>query len=158
MSEKKNNTAIAGGLLLTVILWGGNNAGTKWLVTTWPPIWTGATRFLLAGIFLFAVLRFTKWLGTYQPLTRELRRSLWLRGGLSLAAYIVAFCWARHLHRRVARRALSRRVAHLGVAVGGTSAPGLGERAALRCGPACGRGRVGFILAGVENGGHESGR
>jgi drug/metabolite transporter (DMT)-like permease len=97
VSEKKNNTAIAGGLLLTVILWGGNNAGTKWLVTTWPPIWTGATRFLLAGIFLFAVLRFTKWLGTYQPLTRELRRSLWLRGGLSLAAYIVAFCWALHL-------------------------------------------------------------
>jgi drug/metabolite transporter (DMT)-like permease len=97
VSEKNNQPAIAGGLLLTVILWGGNNAGTKWLVTTWPPVWTGGTRFLLAGIFLFAVLRFTNWLGTCQPLTRELRRSLWLRGGLSLAAYIVAFCWALHL-------------------------------------------------------------
>ena len=97
MSEQKNNPAIAGGLLLTVFLWGGNNAGTKWLVTSWPPVWTGGTRFLLAGIFLFAVLRFTNWLGQYQPLTRELRRSLWLRGGLSLATYIVAFCWALHL-------------------------------------------------------------
>ncbi|MDD5140384.1 MAG: DMT family transporter [Verrucomicrobiales bacterium] len=97
MSEQKNNTAIGGGLLLTVILWGGNNAGTKWLVASWPPIWTGGTRFLLAGFILFAVLRFTNWLGEYQPLTPEHRHSLWLRGGLSLAAYIVAFCWALHL-------------------------------------------------------------
>ena len=97
MSEKKNNSAIGGGLLLVVILWGGNNAGTKWLVGTWPPIWTGGTRFLIAGIILFAVLRFTNWLGEYQPLTPPLRRSLWLRGGLSLAAYVTAFCWALHL-------------------------------------------------------------
>ena len=97
MSEQKNNTAIGGGLLLVVILWGGNNAGTKWLVATWPPIWTGGTRFLIAGAILFSVLRFTGWLGTYQPLTPPLVRSLWLRGGLSLAAYIVAFCWALHL-------------------------------------------------------------
>ena len=97
MSEKKNNTAIAGGLLLVVILWGGNNAGTKWLVGSWSPVWTGGTRFLLPGFFLLAVLRFTHWLGEYQPLTAPLRRSLWLRGGLSLAAYIVAFCWALHL-------------------------------------------------------------
>jgi drug/metabolite transporter (DMT)-like permease len=95
--ETKNNSAIGGGLLLVVILWGGNNAGTKWLVGTWPPIWTGGTRFLVAGIILFAVLRFTRWLGEYQPLTPALRRSLWMRGGLSLAAYIVAFCWALHL-------------------------------------------------------------
>jgi len=97
VSEKNNNTAIAGGLLLVVILWGGNNAGTKWLVGSWPPIWTGGTRFLFAGVFLLAVLRFTNWLGEYQPLTAAQRRSLWLRGGLSLAAYIVAFCWALHL-------------------------------------------------------------
>src|ERR1035437_8111063 len=97
MSEKKNNTAIAGGLLLTVFLWGGNNAGTKWLVTSWPPIWTGGTRFPLAGIFLCAVLRFSNWLGAYQQLTSHLRRSLWLRGDLNLASYSVAFCWALHL-------------------------------------------------------------
>lgn len=97
MLEKKNNSAIGSGLLLVVILWGGNNVGTKWLVGAWPPIWTGGTRFLIAGILLFAVLRFTNWLGEYQPLTPPLRRSLWLRGGLSLSAYIVAFCWALHL-------------------------------------------------------------
>ena len=97
MSQPKNNAAIAGNLLLVVILWGGNNAGTKWLVTTWPPVWTGCVRFLLAGIILFAVLRFTNWLGIYQPLTRALLRQLWLRGGLSLAVYIIAFAWALHL-------------------------------------------------------------
>ena len=97
MLEKKNNPAIVAGLLLVVILWGGNNAGTKWMVGSWPPIWTGGTRFLLAGVILFAVLRFTRLLGRHQPLTSPQLRLLWLRGGLSLAAYIVAFCWALHL-------------------------------------------------------------
>ena len=97
MSENKNNASIAGGLLLVVFLWGGNNAGTKWLVGSWPPVCTGSMRFLCAGVILLAVLRFTCWLGEFQPLTRELRRQLWWRGGLSLAAYIVAFCWALRL-------------------------------------------------------------
>jgi drug/metabolite transporter (DMT)-like permease len=95
--EKKNNSVITGSLLLTVSLWGGNNVGTKWLVATWPPIWTGATRFLVAGFFLLAILRLTNWLGESQPLARESYRRLWLRGGLSLAAYIVVFAWALHL-------------------------------------------------------------
>ncbi len=97
VSENKNNASIAGGLLLVVFLWGGNNAGTKWLVGSWPPVWTGSMRFLCAGFILLAVLRFTNWLGEFQPLTRELHRQLWLRGGLALAAYIVAFCWALRL-------------------------------------------------------------
>lgn len=94
MSEKNNHAAIAGGLLLTVFFWGGNNAGTKWLVGSWPPIWTGSTRFFCAGFILLAVLRFTNLLGKFQPLARAQYRALWLRGGLSLAAYIVVFCWA----------------------------------------------------------------
>lgn len=93
----KNNTAIAGSLLFAIFLWGGNNAGTKWLVGSWPPLWTGGIRFLLAGLILLAVLRYTRWLGEFQPLARELRRPLWLRGGLVLAAYVVAFCWALKL-------------------------------------------------------------
>jgi drug/metabolite transporter (DMT)-like permease len=97
VSEDKNKTPIAGGLLLVVILWGGNNVGTKWLVATWPPIWTGGTRFLLAGGLLLAVLRFSPLLGEFQPLTTAMRRQLWLRGGLALAAYIVVFCWALKL-------------------------------------------------------------
>lgn len=97
MSEKKNNTAIAGGLLLVIVMWGGNNAGTKWLVSSWPPIWTGGTRFLCAGFILLAVLRFTRFLGDFEPVPSALWPQLWLRGGLALATYIVAFCWALKL-------------------------------------------------------------
>ncbi len=97
MSEKKSNPLIAGSLLLTVLLWGGNNAGTKWLVGAWPPVFTGATRFLFAGVILVAVLRFTRLLGRFQPLAPAQSRQLWLRGGLSLAAYTVFFCWALRL-------------------------------------------------------------
>jgi drug/metabolite transporter (DMT)-like permease len=93
----KNSGAIIASLLLVVFLWGGNNAGTKWLLGSWPPVWTGCTRFLFAGFILVAVLRFTPWLGEFQPLSRELRRQLWLRGGLSLAAYVILFCWALRL-------------------------------------------------------------
>jgi drug/metabolite transporter (DMT)-like permease len=39
-------------------------------------------------------LRFTRILGEFQPLTPQLRRQLWLRGGLTLAVYIAAFNWA----------------------------------------------------------------
>jgi drug/metabolite transporter (DMT)-like permease len=97
MPQPKHNVAIAGSLLLVVFLWGGNNAGTKWLVAAWPPIWTGGIRFLCAGLLLLAVLRFTSWLGEYRPLTSGLRRQLWLRGGLWLAVYIVVFNWALRL-------------------------------------------------------------
>jgi drug/metabolite transporter (DMT)-like permease len=88
---------MAGSLLLVIFLWGGNNAGTKWLVAVWPPIWTGGIRFLCAGLLLLAVLRFTSWLGEYRPPTPQLRRQLWLRGGLCLALYIVVFNWALRL-------------------------------------------------------------
>jgi drug/metabolite transporter (DMT)-like permease len=97
VSQSKNNTAVAGSLLFTVFLWGGNNAGTKWLVMTWPPIWTGCIRFLLAGAVLLAVLRCTSWLGEYRNPSSGLRRQLWLRGGLVLAVYIAAFNWALRL-------------------------------------------------------------
>jgi drug/metabolite transporter (DMT)-like permease len=85
VSEKKNHTFIAASLLLTVTVWGGNNAGTKWLLREWTPVFTGMTRFIFAGAMLMAMLRFTKWLGEFQPLTRAQHGTLWLRGGLSLA-------------------------------------------------------------------------
>jgi drug/metabolite transporter (DMT)-like permease len=97
VSENKNNAAIAGSLVLVVLLWGGNNASTKWLVREWPPVFTGMTRFLFAGLILLAVLRFTSWLGKFQTLTSSQQRQLWWRGGLSLAAYTVTFCWALKL-------------------------------------------------------------
>lgn len=96
MPDKNHHSAIAGGLLLTVVLWGGNNAGTKWLIGSgaWPPVFTGCTRFLFGGMILLALLRFTHLLGRFEPLTRAQYGSLWLRGGMSLGAYIAIFCWA----------------------------------------------------------------
>ncbi|MFO1514991.1 MAG: DMT family transporter [Verrucomicrobiota bacterium] len=94
MFGSRNNATIAGGLVLAVALWGGNNVGTKWLVASWPPIWTGSTRFVCAGLLLLVVLRWTTWLGNYVVPSRELNRALWWRGGLSLAAYIVVFNFA----------------------------------------------------------------
>lgn len=87
----KNNAAIAASLVFAVVLWGGNNVGTKFVVAAWPPVWTGGTRFLAAGGLMLAILRWTNWLGGRHEPARELKRRLWLRGGLSLALYIVAF-------------------------------------------------------------------
>jgi len=78
-------------LLFAVFLWGANNSGTKLLVASWPPLWTGATRFLCAGLLLLGILRWTNWLGARHAQSVALKRRLWWRGGLSLAAYIVSF-------------------------------------------------------------------
>lgn len=94
MLQSKSNVAVAAGLVFAIVLWGGNNTGTKLLVSQWPPSFTGGTRFLCAGFILLGVLRGTKWLGEHHVPSRELRRPLWVRGGLSLAGYIVAFNWA----------------------------------------------------------------
>ena len=91
MVSSKRSLTLAAGLIVAVALWGGNNAGTKWLVGSWPPVWTGGTRFLCAGLLLLLLLRVTDWFGTYTPPTRAMGRQLWWRGGLSLAVYIVAF-------------------------------------------------------------------
>lgn len=87
----KSNAAIAAGLVFAIALWGGNNAGTKWLVSSWPPMFTGSSRFLCAGLMLLAIVRWTPWLGVFHPLAPDVRKTLWWQGGLSLAAYIVAF-------------------------------------------------------------------
>ena len=97
MSKPNHHGAIVASLLLVVFLWGGNNAGTKWLVAAWPPVFTGSQRFLVAGLILLAGLRYTPWLGEFQVLTPALRRALWLRAGLALAVYIIAFNWALRL-------------------------------------------------------------
>ncbi len=94
MLKGKSNASLAVGLVIAVALWGGNNAGTKWLVGAWPPIFTGGTRFFCAGLLLLAVLRATTWFGEYVTPSRELSRALWWRGGVSLATYIIAFNFA----------------------------------------------------------------
>jgi drug/metabolite transporter (DMT)-like permease len=94
---KKSNGAIAGGLLLTVVLWGASNAGTKYVLRSWPPIWVGTTRFFCAGLIMLAILKWTRWFGIQHQIPSTLKRDLWLRGGLSLAIYILAFNWAMQL-------------------------------------------------------------
>lgn len=82
------------GLLFAVFLWGANNTSIKVLVGAWPPVWTGASRFLLAGLLLLVLTRHTNWLGASLRPSAEVRRRLWLRGGLSLAIYLIAFNWS----------------------------------------------------------------
>ncbi len=91
MRQKQIDAILGLGLLFAVVLWGGNNTGTKYIVSTWPPFWTGGSRFCCAGLLLMGILRWTNWLGAKTPLTPSLRRRLWLRGGLALATYIVIF-------------------------------------------------------------------
>jgi drug/metabolite transporter (DMT)-like permease len=95
MKQHSSHSAIAASLVFAVFLWGGNNAGVKYLVGSWPPIMTGCTRFFCAGLLLLGVLRWRRSSGVNR-LTAEQNRQLWLRGGLSLAVYIVAFNWALH--------------------------------------------------------------
>lgn len=85
---------IAAGLLTAIILWGQNNAATKYLINSWPPITVGFTRFLSAGLILLAVLHWTSWLGRSEPVSRELNRRLWLDASIPLAAYIICFTLA----------------------------------------------------------------
>jgi len=94
MSAKNSNShlGLSLSLVFAVFLWGGNNTGTKFIVASWPPIWTGGSRFFLAGLLMLVLLRWTTLLGKRSgTLGPDLRKRLWWHGGLSLAIYIVAF-------------------------------------------------------------------
>jgi drug/metabolite transporter (DMT)-like permease len=97
VQKNPTSTAIAAGLLCAVFLWGASNTATKYLVETWPPVFTGCVRFMAAGAVFCALLRWTKLFGETHLVTPEINRQLWLRGGLSLATYILAFNWALKL-------------------------------------------------------------
>lgn len=94
MKQPLHPLAIPASLILAIAMWGGNNAGIKFLVQTWPPIWVGGTRFVCAGLLMLGLLRWTGWLGSSNPCPADLKRELWWRGGLSLAVYIAVFNWA----------------------------------------------------------------
>lgn len=97
MSGRNANFTLAASLVFTIFLWGGNNVGTKWLVSTWPPVTIGGVRFLCAGLVLVGLLRWTNWFGSAIAIDRTLKRRLWLNTGLSLAIYLVCFNWALRL-------------------------------------------------------------
>lgn len=89
--KKPANNIIAASLIFAVFLWGGNNAGTKFMVGFWPPIFVGCTRFIFAGAILLALFRWTNFFETRSEFSRDLKRQLWWRGGLNLALYLIAF-------------------------------------------------------------------
>lgn len=94
MKEKPTNGAIATGLILAIVLWGQNNAATKYLIGFWPPLTIGVTRFLSAGLILLGVLHWTNWLGRSEKISRELNRKLWRVSAITLAIYIVCYTFA----------------------------------------------------------------
>src|SRR3954469_7845428 len=85
---------IATGLVVAIILWGQNNAATKYLVGFWPPVTIGTTRFLSAGLILLGVLHWTDWLGRSEPVSPAPNRPLWKISLFSLASYIACYCLA----------------------------------------------------------------
>ena len=85
VSQNRPDAAIGAGLVLGILLWGGNNVALKRVVADWPPLFTGATRFLVAGLLLLGLLRGTRWLGEWKAPDAALRRDLWWRAGFSLA-------------------------------------------------------------------------
>ena len=91
MQNKPSNSAISAGLLCSIFLWGANNAGIKFLVGFWPPMFVGSTRLIASGLVLFALFRWTNIFESQSKLSAELKRKLWWRGGLNLALYILAF-------------------------------------------------------------------
>ena len=147
MFGKKSNGAIIATLLLTVFIWGGSNAGTKYLVGFCPPGLIGGTRLLCAGLILLAILKWTKWLGTLTPLTASTRQRI-------MAARVAE---PGDLHRGVqlgdafyggiACGVISGHSAGVGVALGRPAGANVAFRAALRRGGAGGDRRGGFILA-----------
>jgi drug/metabolite transporter (DMT)-like permease len=90
----KSNGGILAGVLFAIFIWGGNNAAVKFTVTHWPPSFLACTRFAAAGVLMLGLLRWTAWLGRATRLTAALKRDLWWRGGLGIAAYVLAFNYA----------------------------------------------------------------
>jgi drug/metabolite transporter (DMT)-like permease len=95
--RKPHNGALAGSLLVSVCLFGASNTGITFLVRYWPPVAVGATRFLIAGLSLILILRWTRLFGTPHKITPELNRRLWLGPGLMMGLYIIVFNYALKL-------------------------------------------------------------
>jgi drug/metabolite transporter (DMT)-like permease len=94
MKENKSNFTIMTYVLSAIFLWGGNNVAVKYLTKGWTPVFIGWSRILVAGLLIFAMMRWTSWFGKLSRLTPSLKRGLWLKGSLSFALFILVFNWA----------------------------------------------------------------
>ena len=90
----RSNGGILAGVLLAIFIWGGNNAALKFTVAHWGPAVMASSRFLIAGVLMLALLRWTTWFGRPTRLTAALRRELWWRGAFGIAAYVLAYNYA----------------------------------------------------------------
>ncbi|MDX1951668.1 MAG: DMT family transporter [Verrucomicrobiota bacterium] len=86
-----SNSSIAAGLFCAIILWGSNNAATKYLVQGWPPVLVGATRFFIAGVIIIGILRWSSLLQSSGPLPVMVRKKLWGAPSIVLAVYLIFF-------------------------------------------------------------------
>ncbi len=92
MSRGETSTPVIVALSAAVILWGANNVALKQVVASWPPLFTGSTRFLMAGTLLLAAAAGSTLFGKITPPGPALRARLW-KGGLVLAVYVAACNW-----------------------------------------------------------------
>lgn len=92
--RSRSDLNIAVGLLFAITFWGANNVAVKHLVQHWPPVWIGSSRMLCVGMLLFGLQHWTTWVGRPSFVDSTVNRSLWLRGSLILAAYIVVYTLA----------------------------------------------------------------
>jgi drug/metabolite transporter (DMT)-like permease len=92
VSQRNANTPVVLSLSAAVVLWGANNVALKQVLGSWPPLFTGATRFMTAGLLMLVLSAGTRIFGTVPPPPGDRKRALW-RAGLVLALYIAACNW-----------------------------------------------------------------
>ncbi len=77
-SNRAPTLAVAGGLAIVYLLWGSTYLGIALAIETLPPMLMAATRFLVAGLLLYALARLTSARSAPRPTRRE-----WLAAALT---------------------------------------------------------------------------
>jgi probable blue pigment (indigoidine) exporter len=95
MKPASSSTPVIVALTAAVVLWGANNVALRQLVVVWPPLFTGSTRFLIAGAILVGLGAGARVLGPFPKPDRARNAQLW-RAGAVLAVYIAATNWTLH--------------------------------------------------------------
>jgi drug/metabolite transporter (DMT)-like permease len=90
VSRPVSSSTVVAALMTSIVLWGGNNVFIKLLLQYWPPLFTGATRFLIGGTLLAGLIRIIPAFRPDRGPTAAQRRELWLRGAIVLSLYNVA--------------------------------------------------------------------
>jgi len=95
IGSRSSGSRVVPWLLAAILLWGANNVSLKQVLSRWPPLFTGSTRFLAAGFLLLAIARNRRLFGDTVPMPQGRGGRLWM-GGLLLALYVAACNWTLH--------------------------------------------------------------